>query len=31
VLVAVADEDISLQELTRELESRYGAHYQLAV
>ena len=29
VLVAVADEDISLQALTRELESRYGAHYQV--
>ena len=29
VLVVVDDEDISLQELTRELESRYGAHYQV--
>jgi thioredoxin reductase (NADPH) len=29
VLVAVADEDTSLQALTRELESRYGAHYQV--
>jgi thioredoxin reductase (NADPH) len=29
VLVVVADEDTSLQALTRELESRYGAHYQV--
>ena len=29
VLVVVADEDISLQALARELESRYGAHYQV--
>ena len=29
VLVAVADEDTTLQALTRELESRYGAHYQV--
>jgi thioredoxin reductase (NADPH) len=29
VLVVVDDEDISLQALTRELESRYGAHYQV--
>jgi CheY-like chemotaxis protein len=29
VLVVVADEDTSLQALTRELESRYGVHYQV--
>src|SRR5215468_11777632 len=29
VLVVVDDEDTSLQALTRELESRYGAHYQV--
>jgi thioredoxin reductase (NADPH) len=29
VLVVVDDEDASLQALTRELESRYGAHYQV--
>src|SRR5690348_6081160 len=29
VLVVVADEDTSLQALTRELESRYGAHYRV--
>jgi thioredoxin reductase (NADPH) len=29
VLVVVDDEDASLQTLTRELESRYGAHYQV--
>ena len=29
VLVLVDDEDTSLQALTRELESRYGAHYQV--
>ena len=29
VLVAVAEEDTTLQALTRELESRYGAHYQV--
>src|SRR6185437_14725247 len=29
VLVVVADEDIGLQALTGELESRYGAHYQV--
>ena len=29
VLVVVDDEDISLQALTGELESRYGAHYQV--
>jgi thioredoxin reductase (NADPH) len=30
VLVVVDDEDTSLQALARELESRYGAHYQVA-
>ena len=29
VLVVVDDEDTSLQALTGELESRYGAHYQI--
>ena len=29
VLVLVDDEDASRQELTRELESRYGAHYRI--
>jgi thioredoxin reductase (NADPH) len=29
VLVVVDDEDTSLRALTRELESRYGAHYQI--
>jgi thioredoxin reductase (NADPH) len=29
VLVVVDDEDTSLQALTRELESRYGAHYEV--
>jgi len=29
VLVVVDDDDTSLQALTRELESRYGAHYQV--
>ncbi len=29
VLVVVDDEDTTLQALTRELESRYGAHYQV--
>jgi thioredoxin reductase (NADPH) len=29
VLVVVDDEDISLQALSGELESRYGAHYQV--
>jgi ActR/RegA family two-component response regulator len=29
VLVVVDDEDTSLQALTRELASRYGAHYQV--
>ena len=29
VLVIVDDEDASRRELTRELESRYGAHYQI--
>ncbi len=29
VLVVVDDEDTGLQALTRELESRYGAHYQV--
>jgi PleD family two-component response regulator len=29
VLVVVDDEDTSLQALTRELRSRYGAHYQV--
>ena len=29
VLVVVDDDDASLQALTRELESRYGAHYQV--
>ena len=29
VLVVVDDEDTSLQALARELESRYGAHYQV--
>ena len=29
VLVVVDDEDASLQALARELESRYGAHYQV--
>ena len=29
VLVVVDDEDASLQALTLELESRYGAHYQV--
>ena len=29
VLVVVDDEDTSLQALTGELESRYGAHYQV--
>src|SRR5690242_21954285 len=29
VLVVVDNEDTSLQALTRELESRYGAHYQV--
>ena len=29
VLVVVDDEDTSLQVLTRELASRYGAHYQV--
>ena len=29
VLVVVDDEDTSLQALTRELESRYGVHYQV--
>jgi hypothetical protein len=27
VLVLVDDEDVSRQALTRELDSRYGAHY----
>jgi thioredoxin reductase (NADPH) len=30
VLVVVDDEDTSLQALIRELESRYGVHYQIA-
>jgi thioredoxin reductase (NADPH) len=30
VLVVVDDDDTSLQALTRELESRYGVHYQVA-
>src|SRR5215469_4555528 len=29
VLVVVADKDTSLQELSRELESRYGSHYRV--
>ena len=29
VLVVVDDEDTSLQAVTRELESRYGVHYQV--
>ena len=29
VLVVVDDEDTTLQALTRELESRYGAHYRV--
>ena len=29
VLVVVDDDDASLQALTRELESRYGVHYQV--
>jgi hypothetical protein len=29
VLVVVEDEDTSLQALTRQLESRYGSHYQV--
>ena len=29
VIVVVDDEDDSLQALTHELESRYGAHYQV--
>jgi thioredoxin reductase (NADPH) len=29
VLVVVDDDDTSLQALTRELESRYGSHYQV--
>ena len=29
VLVVVDDDDVSLQALTVELESRYGAHYQV--
>jgi thioredoxin reductase (NADPH) len=29
VLMVVDDEDASLQALTRELESRYGAHYKV--
>jgi hypothetical protein len=29
VLVVVDDEDTSLQALTRELVSRYGAHYRV--
>jgi thioredoxin reductase (NADPH) len=29
VIVVIDDEDTSLQALTRELESRYGAHYQV--
>jgi CheY-like chemotaxis protein len=30
VLVVVDDDDTTLRALTRELESRYGAHYQVA-